>query len=383
MSNSANNELYEEWRQQVRRFAEEKVKPYAALIDHENRAPEEAFEAAREFGLQGVPFPEEYGGAEGDLMLQVITTEELARVCASTSLTISSSWLFSMIVEHGNDELKELVHDVASGEKKAAWAMTEPQAGSDLMAIRGNAKKVDGGWVINANKRFITNGGWADWYLVMVRTGSNDDRSFGVFVVNKDDKGISFGPKDDKMGQRGSPTSDVIFDECFVPDFRCLGDPQKGLLYMKNHLKTTRLTISGLALGIAQGALDEAVRYTNERVQMGKPIAKFQMIQGMIADMAVKVESSRALLYKGVNLVINDEPGVDMFSSMAKIACCDAAMDVTTDAVQLHGGYGYLKEYPVERMFRDAKITQIYDGSNQVMRQIVAAQLNKAQAAKL
>ncbi|MEE4378047.1 MAG: acyl-CoA dehydrogenase family protein [Candidatus Competibacteraceae bacterium] len=379
MSSDNKNEVYEEFRDVVRRFAEEKVKPFAAIIDHENRAPEEAFEAARELGLQGVPFPEEFGGSDGDLMLQVITAEELARVCASSSLTISSSWLFSVIVENGSDELKALVHDVASGEKKAAWCLTEPQAGSDLMAIKGNAKKVDGGWVINGNKRFITNGGWADWYLVLVRTGSNDDRSFGVFVVSKDDEGISFGAKEDKMGQRGSPTSDVILDDCFVPDFRCVGDPQKGLLYFKNYLKTSRLTISGLALGIAQGALDEAVRYTNERVQMGQAIAQFQMVKGMIADMAVKVESSRALLYKAVNMSINNEPGVESFSSMAKIACCDAAMAVATDAVQLHGGYGYLKEYPIERMFRDAKITQIYDGSNQVMRQIVADQLNKAQ----
>ena len=198
-------DVYAEFRQVVRRFAEEKVKPYAAIIDQENRAPEEAFEAARELGLQGIPFPQKYGGADGDLMLQVIATEELARVCASSSLTISSSWLFSIIIENGSDELKELVHGVASGEKKAGWAMTEPQAGSDLMAIKANAKKVDGGWIINGNKRFITNGGWADWYLVMVRTGSNDDRSFGVFVVNKDDRGVSFGAKEDKMGQRGSP----------------------------------------------------------------------------------------------------------------------------------------------------------------------------------
>lgn len=383
MSSDDKSEVYEEFRDVVRRFADEKVKPFAAVIDQENRAPEEAFEAARELGLQGVPFPEEFGGSDGDLMLQVITAEEIARVCASSSLTISSSWLFSVIVENGSDALKELVHDVASGEKKAAWCLTEPQAGSDLMAIKGTAKKVDGGWVLNANKRFITNGGWADWYLALVRTGSSDDRSFGVFVVNKDDKGISFGAKEDKMGQRGSPTSDVIFDDCFVPDFRCIGDPQKGLLYFKNYLKTSRITISALALGIAQGALDEAVRYTNERVQMGQAIAQFQMIKGMIADMAVKVESSRALLYKAANMLINNEPGVESFSSMAKIACCDAAMAVATDAVQLHGGYGYLKEYPIERMFRDAKLTQIYDGSNQVMRQIVADQLNKAQAARL
>lgn len=372
-------DVYEEFRQVVRRFSEEKVKPFASIIDQEGRAPEEAFEAARELGLQGIPFPHKYGGADGDLMLQVITTEELARVCASSSLTISSSWLFSIVIENGSDELKELVRGVASGEKKAGWAMTEPQAGSDLMAIKANAKKVDGGWVINGNKRFITNGGWADWYLVMVRTGNSDDRSFGVFIVHKDDKGVSFGAQEDKMGQRGSPTCDVIFDDCFVPDDRCVGDPQKGLLYFKNYLRTSRLTISALALGIAQGALEEAVRYTNERVQMGKPIAEFQMIKGMIADMAVKVESSRALLYKGVQLLMNNQPGVDMFSSMAKIACCDAAMSVATDAVQVHGGYGYLKEYPVERMFRDAKLTQIYDGSNQVMRQIVADQLNKAQ----
>ena len=379
MSNNEMSDVYEEFRQVVRRFSEEKVKPFAAIIDQENRAPEEAFEAARELGLQGIPFPQKYGGADGDLMLQVIATEELARVCASSSLTISSSWLFSIIIENGSDELKELVRGVASGEKKAGWAMTEPQAGSDLMAIKAHAKKVDGGWIINGNKRFITNGGWADWYLVMVRTGKSDDRSFGVFVVHKDDKGVSFGAKEDKMGQRGSPTSDVIFDDCFVPDARCVGDPQKGLSYFKNYLKTSRLTISALALGIAQGALEEAVRYTNERVQMGKPIAEFQMIKGMIADMAVKVEASRALLYKGVQLLMNNQPGVDMFSSMAKIACCDAAMAVATDAVQVHGGYGYLKEYPVERMFRDAKLTQIYDGSNQVMRQIVADQLNKAQ----
>ena len=181
------------------------------------------------------------------------------------------------------------------------------------------------------------------------------------------------------MGQRGSPTTDVIFDDCFVADDRCIGEPDKGLSYFKDYLLTSRLSISALGLGIAQGALDEAVQYTNERVQMGQPIAQFQMVKGMIADMAVKVESSRALLYKAVNMLIEGQPGVDAFSSMAKIACTDAAMDVANDAVQLHGGYGYLKEYAIERMFRDAKITQIYDGSNQIMRQIVADQINKAQ----
>jgi alkylation response protein AidB-like acyl-CoA dehydrogenase len=374
------SEIYEEFRSTVRRFAEEQVKPHAAAIDRDSLPPEEAFEAARALGLQGIPFPEEFGGSDGDLMLQVIASEELARVCAATSLTIASSWLFSIVVRHGNDALKSLVPGVASGEKKTGWCMTEPQAGSDLMAIKATAKKVDGGWVINGNKRFITNGGWADWYLVLVRTGSSDDRSFGVFVVGKDDKGISFGAKEDKMGQRGSPTTDVIFDDCFVADDRCIGEPDKGLSYFKDYLLTSRLSISALALGIAQGALDEAVQYTNERVQMGRPIAQFQMIKGMIADMAVKVESSRALLYKAVNMLIEGQPGVDAFSSMAKIACTDAAMDVATDAVQLHGGYGYLKEYAIERMFRDAKITQIYDGSNQIMRQIVADQINKAKA---
>ena len=366
------SEIYDEFRSTVRRFAEEKVKPHAAAIDRDALPPEEAFEAARALGLQGIPFPEEFGGSDGDLMLQVIASEELARVCATTSLTIASSWLFSIVVRHGSDELKKLVPGVASGEKKTGWCMTEPQAGSDLMAIKANAKKVDGGWVINGNKRFITNGGWADWYLVLVRTGSSNDRSFGVFVVGKDDKGISFGAKEDKMGQRGSPTTDVIFDDCFVADDRCIGEPDKGLSYFKDYLLTSRLSISALGLGIAQGALDEAVQYTNERVQMGQPIAQFQMVKGMIADMAVKVESSRALLYKAVNMLLEGQPGVDAFSSMAKIACTDAAMDVANDAVQLHGGYGYIWEYDVARAWADARVQRIYAGTNEIMKELIA-----------
>jgi alkylation response protein AidB-like acyl-CoA dehydrogenase len=237
------------------------------------------------------------------------------------------------------------------------------------MGVVTTATETSSGWVLRGTKRFITNGSWADWYLIFARSTPD---TFGIFLVHKDDPGVSFGALERKMGLRGSPTSDVILDDCTIPLDRVVGDPTKGAQYIQAGLLASRLKYAAHGLGIAQGALDEAVKYTQEREQFGKPIASFQMIKGMIADMAMKVETGRAILMHAGTLALNEHPEARLYASIAKATCTDAAMSVATDAVQLHGGYGYLKDYPVERMFRDAKITQIWEGTNQIQRLMIA-----------
>ncbi|MCC2111112.1 MAG: acyl-CoA dehydrogenase, partial [Hyphomicrobiales bacterium] len=218
-------------------------------------------------------------------------------------------------------------------------------------------------------KRFITNGGWADWYMVFART---TEKRFGLFLVNKADAGVSFGAQEKKMGMRGSPTSDVVLDNVFVPDWRLLGEPERGAEYINKALLKSRMQMSAHALGIAGAALSEALRYTRERAQFGQPVAEFQLVRGMVADMAIKVEAARAVLRHACELYISGDPAAKTQASIAKVLCSDAAMSVTTDAVQLHGGYGYLNDYPVERMMRDAKVTQIWEGTNQIHRLMIA-----------
>lgn len=364
---------YQEFRQSLRRFALAKVAPHAAAVDAEGRLPVESIEASIELGLPGLPFPARLGGSDGDLFAQVITTEELARVCASTSFTITSCWLFEGLVRYGSQALQEtVIPPIASGAMHAAWCLTEPQGGTNLMGARTSARRIADGWILNGTKRFITNGGWADWYLIFART---DEKSFGIFMVHKDDPGIRFGRTERKMGMCGSPTADVILEDCIIPEMRCMGDPHQGASYIVEMLHNSRLTIAAHALGIAQGALDEALKYTEERKQFDQLISKFQMIRGMVADMALKVEAARAVLYQAVEYRIRDHPKARLFASMAKVLCSDAAMAVTTDAVQLHGGYGYLKDYPVERMMRDAKVTQIWEGTNQIQRLLIAKEV--------
>jgi alkylation response protein AidB-like acyl-CoA dehydrogenase len=361
---------YQEFRDSLRRFALEKVAPHAAAVDREARPPVEAIEAAMALGLPGLPFEERLGGSGGDLFSQVLTTEELARVCASTSLTITSGWVLEGVAAHGSPALQEaVVRPVAEGRMRGAWGLTEPQGGSNLMGARTQARRVGDGWLLSGTKRFITNAGWADWYLIFAKTGPE---CFGIFMVHRDDPGIRFGRQEDKMGMRGSPTADVILEDCRIPAGREVGDPQRGAEYIVEMLHNSRLTIAAHALGIAQGALDEALNYTRSREQFGQPISRFQLLRGMVADMVLKVEAARSVLYQAVDHRMHAHPRARKFASLAKVLCSDAAMAVATDAVQLHGGYGFLKDYPVERMMRDAKVTQIWEGTNQIQRLLIA-----------
>ncbi len=369
------DDVYGAFREQLRRFAKEKVEPFAACVDDEARPPLEAYNASLELGLPGLPFAQALGGQEGDVLSQIIVVEELARVCASTATTVSTCWIMMLVQRFGSEEQKQMIiPPVVRGEQRSAWGLTEPKGGSDLMGVVTSAARTANGWVLNGTKRFITNGSWADWYLIFARTGPEQ---FGIFLVSKDDAGVSFGAAERKMGLRGSPTCDVILENCEIPLHRVIGDPAKGGQYIRAGLLASRLKYAAHGLGIAQGALDAAVSYTQERQQFGRPIAEFQMIKGMVADMAMKVEAGRAVLMHAATLVVNNLPDAKKYASMAKVMCTDAAMAVTTDAVQLHGGYGYLKDYAVERMLRDAKVTQIWEGTNQIQRLMIAREVYK------
>jgi len=362
---------YEDFRSSVRKLAADKIAPYAADVDEKERFPEEAWAALRAVDLPGLPYDEKLGGSGADLLSQVIAVEEVAAACASSALVLLVNWAgTSTVVSHGSDELRaEVVPRLAAGEAGAAWCMTEPTVGSDLSGIATTAIRDGGDWVLNGQKRFISNAPWAEWYAVLARTGEKD---FGVFMVRNDDAGVSFGPPEKKMGMRGSPTADVILDGCRIPHRRVVADPAQGYRYINGELNVSRALIAAQALGIAQGAFDAAVAYTGERKQFGQSLSRFQMLRAMVADMAVKIESARALLYDAVGLISTGDPRARSRVSMAKLLCSDNAMSVATDALQLHGGYGFTRDYPVERMMRDVKITQIYEGTNQIQRLVIA-----------
>lgn len=329
-------------------------------------------------GLPGLPYPESLGGQDGDMLSQCIMLEEVSKVCASTALSISSCWIMMAVMDFGTEaQQKEIVPQITSGRARCAWGLTEPKGGSDLMAATTQAKLEGDQWVINGTKRFITNGGWAEWYMIFART---EGKKFGLFLVNKTDPGVSFGAQERKMGMHGSPTSDVILDNVKLPASRLLGDPVKGAEYINAALLRSRLHIGAHALGIAAGSLEETLRYTTEREQFGQSISRFQMVRGMVADMAIKVESARATLHRAIALYEAGDPEAKLQASIAKVVCSDAAMSVSTDAVQLHGGYGFLEDYPVERMMRDAKVTQIWEGTNQIQRLMIAKDVYDAMA---
>ena len=361
-----------QFRETVRRLAKNRIAPHAADVDEKARFPEESMEALREAQIPSLPYPERYGGQEAPLLAQLIAVEEVARVCSSTAVTFLVTWIgMDNILRHGDPGLLEqLMPGVVAGTDGVSFCLTEPQSGSDLAGLRTRAERVGDKWVVRGNKCFITNAGWSKWYPVLARTGG--ERDYGIFLVHRDDPNISFGEPEKKMGTRGSITADVVFDGCEVPAEQVLGDPTQGYRYMMQSLNYSRCIIAAQALGIAQGALDEAISYTQEREAFGQPVARFQMVRGMVADMTVKVEAARALLYRAAEIVEAGDPRARQFASMAKLAASDAAMSVTTDAVQLHGGYGYLRDYPVERMMRDAKVTQIYEGTNQIQRLLIA-----------
>ncbi|MEO8722109.1 MAG: acyl-CoA dehydrogenase family protein [Sphingobium sp.] len=364
-------EIYEAHRQNLRRFAEAEIKPFAAPVDEAGRFPSESIAALRKLDLPGLPFAPSLGGSEGDLMAQVLAVEEIARVCACTAHLMLTSWVAMMpLVVAGTAELQHrIVPDVAAGRAQASFCLTEPGGGSNVAGIKTTSELLTGAWRLNGTKRFISNAGVADWYAVLAR---NAEGGFGIFMVHRDDPGISFGRPERKMGTRGSPLADVIFNDCIIPEDRVVGDPAGGYAVMMEILTYSRPLIAAHALGIAQGALDEAVAYTSQRTQFGQTLSRFQMTRAMVADMMTAVEAARSLLYRCVAIAGKNDDRARAFASMAKLACTNTAMSVTTDAVQLHGGYGYTCDYPVERMMRDAKVTQIWEGTNQIQQLLIA-----------
>jgi alkylation response protein AidB-like acyl-CoA dehydrogenase len=364
--------------QTIRQLAKEKVEPRAAEIDARGEYPWDMFELLRDNDILALCFPEELGGAGADLLAVCIAIEELAKVCTNTSLILGVCKLGSqpIMLAGNNEQLKKYIPPLARGEKQAAFGLTEPGAGSDAAAMITRAERRGDKYIINGQKCFITNGGIADTYSIFAKT----DESAGVkgisaFIVEKDYPGFAVGKIEHKMGIRGSQTTELIFTDMEVPAENLLGKEGEGFKIAMMTLDRTRPSIGAQAVGIAAGALEYAIAYAKERVQFGAPIAKLQGIQFMIADMAMQVEAARQLVYYSACLVESAGREASAVSAMAKCFASDVAMRVTVDAVQVLGGYGYMTDYPLERMMRDAKITQIYEGTNQVQRVVIARSL--------
>ncbi|GHO54659.1 acyl-CoA dehydrogenase [Ktedonobacter robiniae] len=362
----------------IREIAQERVAPRAAEIDHSGEFPWDMKELLASHDILAMPFPEEYGGIGASELAISMAVEELSRCCATTGLILAVQQLGSMpILLAGNDEQKRKYFPrLASGEWLAAFGLTEAGSGSDAAAMQTFAVRKGDKYILNGSKRFITNGGLAQVNSIFAITDPQaGTRGISAFIVEKDFPGFSVGRIEDKMGIKGSQTAELIFENCEVPAENLLGGEGEGFKIAMRTLDRTRIGIGAQALGIAQGALDLAVAYAKQRVQFKKPIAENQGIQFMLADMATKVEAARLLVYYASELVDNGDEQFSKYSSMAKMFASDAAMDVTNDAIQVLGGYGYMKEYPAERMLRDAKITQIYEGTNQIQRLVIARAL--------
>jgi alkylation response protein AidB-like acyl-CoA dehydrogenase len=372
-------------RESVRALAEEKIAPHAAQVDQASEFPQEAHDALVKADLHAVHIPEGYGGAGADAIAAVIVIEEVARVCASSSLIPAVNKLGTMpLILAASEEVKQrYLAPVARGEAMFSYALSEPEAGSDAAAMKTRAVRDGDSYVLNGVKRWITNAGISRYYTVMAVTDpAADAGGISAFVVESGDQGFSYGAPERKLGIKGSPTRELYFDNCVIPADRMIGEEGSGFRTALATLDHTRITIAAQALGIAQGALDYAVGYVQQRRQFGQPIAEFQGVQFMLADMAMKIEAARQLTYAAAarsERAISGEPAPDLtfMSSACKCYASDVAMEVTTDAVQLLGGYGYVSDYPVERMMRDAKITQIYEGTNQIQRVVMARQLLK------
>ncbi|MCW2931996.1 MAG: acyl-CoA dehydrogenase domain protein [Actinomycetia bacterium] len=372
-------------RETARELAEAKIAPFAADVDAASRFPSEALDALTGTRLHAVHIPEDYGGEGADALAAVIVIEEVARVCASSSLIPAVNKLGTVpLLLSASEELKRrYLPRIARGEALFSYALSEAGAGSDAAAMTTRATRDGDWWVLNGTKMWITNAGVSQYYTVMAVTDpARGSRGISAFVVEKTDPGVSFGEPEKKLGIKGSPTRTVILEDARIPADRIIGAEGTGFKTALATLDHTRITIAAQALGIAQGALDYAVGYVRERHQFGQAIADFQGVQFMLADMAMKLEAARQLTYHAAAL--SDQamagakvPGLTFASSACKTMASDVAMAVTTDAVQLLGGYGYVRDYPVERMMRDAKITQIYEGTNQVQRMVIARQLLK------
>jgi alkylation response protein AidB-like acyl-CoA dehydrogenase len=380
-----NFELTEEQnliRDMVRSFAETEVAPSAGERDETERFDRALmFDRLAELGLTGIVFPEEYGGAGADYLSYAIAVEELSRVCGSTGVTLSAhlSLCANPIYMFGTEEQKQkFLAPLAKGEKIGAFGLTEPSAGSDAGGTKTTATRDGNDWILNGSKIFITNAGEAEIYVVLARSDKSAEKHRGIsaFIVEKGTPGFSFGKKEKKMGIRSSPTMELVFENCRIPGDNLLGQEGQGFKVAMKTLDGGRIGIASQALGIAQGALDAALAYTKDREQFNKPIASFQGVSFQLADMATQVEAARLLIY---NAAYRASAGLSYSqeSAMAKLFASETAMRVTTQAVQLHGGYGYTREFPVERMMRDAKITEIYEGTSEVQRVVIGAALTR------
>jgi alkylation response protein AidB-like acyl-CoA dehydrogenase len=365
-------------RESVRRLVEDKVAPRAAQVDESAEFPADVLAALVGSEFHAVHIPQEYGGAGADAVATCIVIEEIARGCAASSLIPAVNKLGTMgILLSGSEQLRQrYLPPVARGEALFSYALSEPEAGSDAAAMRSRARPDGDDWVLDGVKRWITNAGVSQYYTVMAVTDpAAGSRGISAFVVHADDPGLSLGAPERKLGIKGSPTRELYFDQVRLPADRMIGDPGTGFSTALRALDHTRPTIAAQAVGIAQGALDYAAGYVKERKQFGKALAEFQGLQFMLADMQIKLHAARELTYAAAAKSERGEAGAGAFAAAAKCFASDAAMEITTDAVQLLGGYGYTKDYPVERMMRDAKITQIYEGTNQIQRVVVARQL--------
>jgi len=371
-------EEHQQLRAAVRALADDKIAPRAAEVDESGEFPWDVHDALAKAELTGVHIPEAYGGPGADAIATSIVIEEVARACASSSLIPAVNKLGTVpLLLAGSEAVKQrYLPPVARGEAMFSYALSEPEAGSDAAGMKARAVRDGGGYVLNGTKRWITNAGVSAYYTVMAVTGSAAGPSgISAFVVEKGDEGFSFGAPERKLGIKGSPTREVFLDDVRIPASRMIGEPGTGFQTALRTLDHTRVTIAAQAVGIAQGALDYAMAYVKEREQFGRPVADFQGIQFMIADMGMRLEAARQLTYVAAGKSERGDADLTYFGAAAKCFASDAAMDITTDAVQLLGGYGYTRDYPVERMMRDAKITQIYEGTNQVQRIVMARQL--------
>ena len=367
-------------RQMVRDFAVNEVKPIAAEIDVTERFPMENVKKMGELGMMGIPFPTEFGGAGGDVLSYIIAVEELSKVCATTGVILSAhtSLCASLINENGTPAQKEkYLRDLCTGNKIGAFGLTEPGAGTDAAGQQTTAVLDGDNYILNGSKIFITNGGVADTFIIFAMTDkSKGTKGISAFIVEKGFQGFSIGKKEDKLGIRASSTTELIFENCIVPKENLIGREGKGFGIAMKTLDGGRIGIAAQALGIAEGALEEAIKYMKERKQFGRPISAFQGLQWMVAEMSTKIEAARFLVYKAAWLKENKQPySVD--AARAKLYAAEVAMDVTTKVVQLFGGYGYTKEYPIERMMRDAKITEIYEGTSEVQKMVISGSLLK------
>ena len=367
-------------RELARKIAEERILPIRVELDEKGEFPWSMIKDLADADLFRIFIPEEYDGLGGGCLELCLVVEEISRVCSAVAVSYAASALGCFILlDYGSEEQKEkYLPDIAAGKKLSAFALTESTAGSDASAIKTTAEKVENGYILNGTKQYITNGGEAELYTVIALTDkARGARGASAFLVEKDTQGFSFGKKEDKMGIRASSTRELIFKNCFVPEENLLGKPGMGFIMTMKLLDRSRPGIGAQALGVAQGALEATVEYTRQRIQFGQPLISLAVVQDILAEMAIQVEAARALVYAAARTVDSGVKSFTEASAMAKVFASDVAMKVTTDAVQLCGGAGYMRDYPIEKMMRDAKITQIYEGSNQVLRNAIAIEVRK------